>query len=64
MFGDIIKIVTMFFETITKDSRKVKINIYIIYIFIYIFIYQINKLYIKIQSICAFLDVAKLADFR
>ena len=48
IFADIIKIVTMFIETITKDSRKVK---------------RIRN-YVSKSNLCVFLDVAKFPDFR
>ena len=48
IFADIIKIVSVFIKTIIQDSIKVKKN---------------YNLYIKIQSLHVFLNVAKFADF-
>ena len=51
VFADIIKIVTMFIKTIFKNSRKVKRI-------------RNKKLFIKLEYISIFLDIAKFADFR
>ena len=48
IFADIIKILTRFIKKIFKDSRKVK---------------KIRN-YVPIQSISAFIDITKFADFR
>ena len=55
IFADIIKIVTMFIKATTKDSRKVK------RIRNYGKVKRIRN-YVS-KSNCAFLDVAKFADF-
>ena len=49
MFADIIKIVTMFIETILKNSIKVLKN---------------WKFFIQMPSISVFHDIAKFADFQ
>ena len=49
VFGDIVKIVTMFIKIIFKDSKK-SLNDW--------------KLCIKVESMSAFLDIAKFADFQ
>ena len=48
-FADIIKIATIFIKTTFKDSNKIK---------------RIKNYVLKVQSISAFLDITKVANFR
>ena len=49
LIADIVKLFTMFIETIFKDSKKVK---------------RIRKLCNKMQSISAFIEIAKFTNFQ
>ena len=48
-FADIIKIATIFIKTTFKDSNKIK---------------RVKNYVLKVQSISAFLDLTKVANFR
>ena len=48
-FADIIKIATIFIKTTFKDSNKIK---------------RVKNYVLKVQSISAFLDITKVANFR
>ena len=48
-FADIIKIATIFIKTTFKDSNKIK---------------RVKNYVVKVQSISAFLDITKVANFR